>query len=107
MSEQIRIPSSFPVGGDVRDKRVVLTGASRGLGRVLAHAFSQAGARLALVARNEADLKEVAGELPGYAVDQQMRRVVPEAGRNGGKQPEKLRRVPITVELTKFLHAGS
>jgi NAD(P)-dependent dehydrogenase (short-subunit alcohol dehydrogenase family) len=65
MSEQIDIPGSLPRGGDVRDKRVVLTGASRGLGRLLAHAFSQQGARVTLVARTEADLKTVAEELPG------------------------------------------
>ena len=65
MSEHIDIPRSLPRGGDVRGKRVVLTGAGRGLGRVLAHAFSQAGALVALVARTEADLKDVAAELPG------------------------------------------
>jgi NAD(P)-dependent dehydrogenase (short-subunit alcohol dehydrogenase family) len=65
MSEQIEIPRSLPRGGDVRGKRVVLTGAGRGLGRLLAHAFSQAGARVTLVARTEADLKAVAAELPG------------------------------------------
>jgi NAD(P)-dependent dehydrogenase (short-subunit alcohol dehydrogenase family) len=65
MSEQIQIPPALPVGGEVRDKRVVLTGAGRGLGRLLAHAFSQAGARVALVARTEAELKELAAELPG------------------------------------------
>jgi NAD(P)-dependent dehydrogenase (short-subunit alcohol dehydrogenase family) len=65
MIEQIEIPQSLPRGGDVNGKRVVLTGASRGLGRLLAHAFSQAGARVTLMARTEADLKEVAAELPG------------------------------------------
>ncbi|MET0738983.1 MAG: SDR family oxidoreductase [Acidimicrobiales bacterium] len=65
MSEPIDIPRSLPRGGDVRGKRVVLTGAGRGLGRVLAHAFSRAGALVALVARTEADLKDVAAELPG------------------------------------------
>ncbi len=65
MSEQIEIPPSWPSGGDIGGKRVVLTGASRGLGRLLAHAFSDAGARVALVARTEADLKEVAGGLAG------------------------------------------
>jgi NAD(P)-dependent dehydrogenase (short-subunit alcohol dehydrogenase family) len=65
MAEQIDIPGRLPRGGDVGGKRVVITGASRGLGRVLAHAFSQAGARVALVARTETDLKEVASELPG------------------------------------------
>ena len=64
MSEEIEIPHSWPCG-DVRGKRVVLTGAGRGLGRVLAHAFSHAGALVALIARTEADLKQVADELPG------------------------------------------
>src|SRR5437764_1791882 len=64
-TEQREIPESLPRGGDVRRKRVVLTGASRGLGRLLAHAFSQAGALVMLVARTEVDLKEVAEELPG------------------------------------------
>jgi NAD(P)-dependent dehydrogenase (short-subunit alcohol dehydrogenase family) len=35
---------------------------------VLAHAFSQSGARVVLVARTEQDLKEVADELPGPAL---------------------------------------
>jgi NAD(P)-dependent dehydrogenase (short-subunit alcohol dehydrogenase family) len=65
MTEQIEIPVSFPGVADVTGKRVVITGASRGLGRLLAHAFSQGGARVALVARTEKDLKEVAEELPG------------------------------------------
>jgi NAD(P)-dependent dehydrogenase (short-subunit alcohol dehydrogenase family) len=65
MAEEIEIPERFPASGDVTGKRVVITGASRGLGRVLAHAFSQAGARVVLVARGERDLKEVAAELPG------------------------------------------
>jgi NAD(P)-dependent dehydrogenase (short-subunit alcohol dehydrogenase family) len=65
MTDQIQIPASLPQGADVQGKRVLLTGASRGLGRLLAHAFSQAGARVALVARTDADLKEVAVELPG------------------------------------------
>jgi NAD(P)-dependent dehydrogenase (short-subunit alcohol dehydrogenase family) len=65
---EIEIPHSLPRGGDVAGKRVVLTGAGRGLGRLLAHAFSQAGAHVALVARTEADLLEVAAELPGRSL---------------------------------------
>jgi NAD(P)-dependent dehydrogenase (short-subunit alcohol dehydrogenase family) len=65
MAEQIEIPASFPRAGDVAGKRVVVTGASRGLGRLLAHAFSCAGARITLVARTERDLKVVADELEG------------------------------------------
>ena len=65
MTEPIEIPASFPVPGAVAGKRVVLTGAGRGLGAVLAHAFSRAGASVALVARTERDLKAIAAELPG------------------------------------------
>ncbi len=65
MTDGIEIPGSFPVSGDVAGKRVVITGAGRGLGSVLAHAFSHAGASVALVARTERDLKAVAEDLPG------------------------------------------
>lgn len=65
MGCSIPIPRTFPEPGDVDDKRVVITGASRGLGELLAHAFSRAGARVALVARTERDLKAVADSLPG------------------------------------------
>ncbi|MDZ7675448.1 MAG: SDR family oxidoreductase [Acidimicrobiales bacterium] len=65
MTQPIHIPESFPDPGAVWDKRVVITGAGRGLGSLLAHAFSDAGARVALVARTEADLKALAEDLPG------------------------------------------
>jgi NAD(P)-dependent dehydrogenase (short-subunit alcohol dehydrogenase family) len=65
MSDPIEIPATFPDPGGVRGKRVVITGAGRGLGTVLAHAFSRAGARVTLVARTERELKAVASALPG------------------------------------------
>ncbi len=65
MTDQIEIPETFPVPGAVTGKRVVITGASRGLGALLAHAFSRVGASVALVARTEKDLKAVAEALPG------------------------------------------
>jgi NAD(P)-dependent dehydrogenase (short-subunit alcohol dehydrogenase family) len=65
MTTSIEIPESFPDPGAVAGKRVVITGAGRGLGSLLAHAFSDAGARVALVARTAADLEAVAGALPG------------------------------------------
>lgn len=65
MTDPIDVPASFPAPGDVAGKRVVLTGAGRGLGTVLAHAFSRAGALVALVARTERDLKDLAADLPG------------------------------------------
>lgn len=65
MIDRIQIPESFPGPDAVSGKRVVITGASRGLGALLAHAFSRAGASVALVARTERDLKAVAAALPG------------------------------------------
>ena len=61
----MQIPEAFPDAGAVRGKRVVLTGAGRGLGSLLAHAFSAGGASVALVARTERDLKDVASALAG------------------------------------------
>ncbi|MGC1237688.1 MAG: SDR family oxidoreductase [Acidimicrobiales bacterium] len=58
------IPDEFP-STSVKGKRVVITGASRGLGSVLATAFSREGARVVLVGRNEGDLKKLAVTLPG------------------------------------------
>jgi len=68
MREPIDIPDAFPTPGAVAGKRVVITGASRGLGTLLAHAFSRAGAHVALVARTEKDLKALAGTLPGPTI---------------------------------------
>ena len=45
---------------DLEDRRVLLTGASRGIGAALAEALATAGARLALVARDAEALAEAA-----------------------------------------------
>jgi short-subunit dehydrogenase len=45
--------------------RVLITGASRGLGRAMAEAFAWRGAVLGLVARSEPELRQLADELPG------------------------------------------
>lgn len=45
-----------------RDKLVVITGGSSGIGRALGHAFASEGARLVLTATNEARLSEAAEE---------------------------------------------
>jgi short-subunit dehydrogenase len=45
--------------------RVLITGASRGLGRSLAEAFAWRGCVLGLVARSEDELRALADELPG------------------------------------------
>ena len=50
---------------ELRGKRVLITGASRGIGESLAHAFAGAGARVALVARSRDSLESLAVELGG------------------------------------------
>ena len=48
---------------DFSDQIVIITGANRGLGKAMAARFWQAGAKVALLARNQADLDVVAAEL--------------------------------------------
>jgi short-subunit dehydrogenase len=48
-------------------KRVLITGASRGIGEALAHAFAGAGATVALVARNKDAIERLAADLGGSA----------------------------------------
>ena len=52
---------------ELRGKRVLITGASRGIGESLAHAFADAGAAVALVARNQDALEALAAALGGTA----------------------------------------
>src|SRR5712692_7680529 len=69
MPKRIQIPDEFPAVGDVSGKRVVLTGAGRGLGELIAHALSRAGASVALVARTRRDLTTVAAALSGPTLE--------------------------------------
>jgi NAD(P)-dependent dehydrogenase (short-subunit alcohol dehydrogenase family) len=48
-----------------KDKIVIVTGASSGIGAATAQAFSEAGARVALAARNAEQLEALARSLPG------------------------------------------
>jgi short-subunit dehydrogenase len=52
---------------NLQGKRVLVTGASRGIGREIAIQCAGAGARVALVARNEQAIKELASQLGGTA----------------------------------------
>lgn len=46
-------------------KLCLVSGASRGIGRAIAHGFAREGARVAAIARGRADLDALLGELPG------------------------------------------
>jgi NAD(P)-dependent dehydrogenase (short-subunit alcohol dehydrogenase family) len=48
---------------ELDDRVIMITGASRGLGRAMALAFAAEGARLSICARGSADLEAVAGEI--------------------------------------------
>jgi 3-oxoacyl-[acyl-carrier protein] reductase len=50
---------------DLSGQTAVVTGASRGIGKCIAVALGRAGAKVALVARNESKLSEVASEITG------------------------------------------
>ncbi|HEY6173000.1 MAG TPA: glucose 1-dehydrogenase [Kofleriaceae bacterium] len=48
----------------LKDKVIVITGASRGIGEAIARAAVDTGARVVLASRKQADLDKVAGSLP-------------------------------------------
>lgn len=54
---------------DFKDKVVVITGGSRGLGLVIARQLAREGARLALLARDEAELESAKAELAGLKAE--------------------------------------
>ncbi|TCO73294.1 SDR family oxidoreductase [Rhodovulum euryhalinum] len=54
--------------GELTGKSVLITGASRGIGAAAARAFAEAGAHVALAARNEAAIGSIAREIGGKAI---------------------------------------
>ena len=52
---------------DLSEKRVIVTGASRGIGKAIAMAFAQEGARVAICARSESDIASAGAEMSAPA----------------------------------------
>lgn len=53
---------------ELQDKRVLLSGGSQGVGVYIAKTLSKAGAKVALLARSEEKMRDVADHLPGEAL---------------------------------------
>ena len=56
---------TWNIASGIEGKGVLLTGAAGGIGREIARAFAEAGARLAAVDRDEQGVRAVIGECPG------------------------------------------
>lgn len=76
----------------LRDKVVLITGASQGLGRALALAFAGEGARVVVNARSEGSIGPVAGEVEGAGTE------VLSVAADVSKAPDVERLVRETVE---------
>jgi NAD(P)-dependent dehydrogenase (short-subunit alcohol dehydrogenase family) len=59
LSEPVPAPPRFALDG----RAALVTGASRGIGRAIAHAYAAAGARVAVVSRKQAGVDAVAAEI--------------------------------------------
>jgi gluconate 5-dehydrogenase len=54
---------------DLKGRKALVTGGSRGLGLQLAHALGEAGAKVMLSARKEGELEEAVGQLQAAGID--------------------------------------
>ena len=85
---------------DLQGKIALVTGASQGIGRACALELAKAGAKVALAARNETKLAEVAaeiaaagGEAAAFALDVASEESI-KNGREGGHRPLREGRNP-------------
>jgi NAD(P)-dependent dehydrogenase (short-subunit alcohol dehydrogenase family) len=63
------VKSAFSRRYDFKNKTVLITGGSRGLGLVMAREFAREGARLAICARDEQELEQARIDLERFGVD--------------------------------------
>ncbi len=68
MQDTSRFPSSSALF-DLSGKTALVTGASRGIGEAIAWTLGDAGARIVLVARNQAPLDDLAGALSDAGIE--------------------------------------
>jgi len=54
---------------ELKDKVVIITGGTRGLGKALALSFLKNGAKVVVCSRNERDLKDLEKEIIGIRAD--------------------------------------
>ena len=54
---------------ELKNKKAIITGGSRGLGKATAIAFAKLGVDVAITGRNEEKLKETVSELKGLGVN--------------------------------------
>ncbi len=64
-----RTPEQYIMKRDLKDKRIIITGASSGIGQSLSEQLGASGARLALVARSEEKLNDFAQQLRKENID--------------------------------------
>lgn len=76
---------------ELKDKAVVITGSTKGLGKALAEAFVREGAKVVVSSRNESEVNSVAGELGAFGVaadvtkEDDMEKLVGEAAKKFGR----------------------
>lgn len=90
---------------NVRDRGVVITGASRGLGAALARELARRGARLALVARGEEALHEVVASI--RAGGGQAYAIVADVGRKEDVYPIAGTAAALVGEIDLVVHNAS
>jgi len=82
---------------DVRDKVVIVTGASSGIGLATAKLLAKQGARLVLVSRSKNKLEKLSGEIPNsFAVPADMTKI-PEIKRMIEQTQEHFGRIDILI----------
>lgn len=87
---------------DLRNKHVVITGGSRGIGAALGREFVTAGARVTLIARNDRLLRQTADKIGATAVSADLR-----DASDLLRRVEQIGPLDVLVNNAGIAHAGS